>query len=107
MQAVNSRALTKRYVDSLKPAAKSVLAFDASLAGFGIRVMPSGHRSYFVQYRNKHGRSRWFTIGAHGPMTVDEARKIAKDVLHAVAEGKDPADARKAFRNAPDMGQLL
>ncbi|WMT73934.1 site-specific integrase [Bradyrhizobium sp. Ash2021] len=104
---VNSRALTKRYVDSLKPAAKAILAFDASLAGFGVRVMPSGHRSYFVQYRNKHGRSRWFTIGAHGPMTVDKARKIAKDVLHAVAEGKDPADARKAFRNAPDMGQLL
>jgi hypothetical protein len=57
MQAEKNRSLTKPYVESLKPAAKPILAFDASLAGFGVRVMPSGHRSYFVQYCNKHGQS--------------------------------------------------
>lgn len=77
MRKANDRALTKRYVESLKPAGAPVVVFDAGLAGFGVRVMPSGHRSYFVQYRNKEGRSRWYTIGAHGKVTVDQARTIA------------------------------
>ena len=103
----SNRTLTKRYVESLKPAAKPVLAFDAVLAGFGIRVMPSGHRSYFVQYRTRGGRSRWLTIGAHGAMTVDAARTIARRALHAVAEGGDPSGERLAFREAPVVGDLL
>lgn len=84
-----------------------MVAFDANLAGFGVRVMPSGHRSYFVQYRNNGGRSRWFTIGAHGPMTVDAARTMAKRVLHSVADGGDPATERTAFRKAPVVDELL
>ena len=66
--------LTKRSVESLAPAAAPIVWYDDKLAGFGVRVMPSGRRSYFVQYRNKHHRSRWFTIGAHGKVTADAAR---------------------------------
>ncbi|MHC2467146.1 tyrosine-type recombinase/integrase [Bradyrhizobium embrapense] len=107
MRQANDRALTKRYVESLKPGARPVVVFDAGLAGFGVRVMPSGHRSYFVQYRNKEGRSRWYTIGAHGKVTVDQARTIAKRVLHSAADGKDPAAERETFRTAPTVSDLL
>jgi hypothetical protein len=58
--------LTKRSVESVKPAAPSVVRYDDKLAGFAVRVMATGRRFYFVRYRNKHGRSRWFTIGEHG-----------------------------------------
>jgi hypothetical protein len=81
--------------------------FDANLSGFGVRVHPTGRKTYFVQYRNNHGRSRWFLLGVHGAITAEQARSDAKGVLQAVAQGVDPADTRKSFRNAPDVADLL
>jgi hypothetical protein len=95
----NRIKLTKRSVESLAPA--SAPTRDAELAGFGVRVMPSGRRYYFARYRNKHGRSRWFTIGEHGKVTLDTARAKARQIFQAVADGDDPSGEREAFRAAP------
>jgi integrase len=99
--------LTKRSVESFAAAAKVVVCYDDKLAGFGVRVMPTGRRYYFARYRNKHGRSRWFTIGEHGKLTVDAARAKAKQIFQAVADGDDPASEREAFRTAPTVNDLL
>ena len=65
--------------------------YDDKLAGFGVRVMPSGRRFYFVRYRNKHGRSRWFTIGEHGKVTADAGARQGSALLQAVAvDGERP-----------------
>jgi hypothetical protein len=78
------------------------------LSGFGVRVMPSGRRFYFVRYRNKHGRSRWFTIGEHGEVTADAGRAKAQRILQAVVvDGSDPSGEREAFRAAPTVSELL
>ncbi len=99
--------LTKRFVESRPKGEKAAVFFDEKLSGFGLRVMPSGKRFYFVQYRNAHGRSRWFTIGQHGKVTPAGARKLAGRVLEAVSNGKDPAGERLAFRDAPTVDELL
>jgi hypothetical protein len=99
--------LTKRSIEGFLPEAKPVIKYDDRLAGFGVRVMPSGRRYYFVRYRNKHNRSRWFTIGEHGKLTVDAARAKAKQIFQAVAEGNDPSSEREAFRAAPTVNDLL
>jgi integrase len=100
--------LTKRAVESLPTAAASAIWYDDKLAGFGVRVMPSGRRFYFARYRNKHGRSRWFTIGEHGKVTADAARTKAQRVLQTVAvDGSDPSGEREAFRAAPTVSDLL
>ena len=98
--------LTKRFVERVAPADKDLVLWDDVLPGFGLRVKASGVRSYVIQYRNVQGRSRRFTIGRHGILTPDEARKIAKDKLRAVAAGEDPAADRKAARSALDMAAL-
>jgi hypothetical protein len=68
----------------------------------------AGHRSYFIRYRNKHGRSRWFTIGEHGKITAEAARRAAQRILQAVAvDGSDPPGEREAFRAAPTVNDLL
>jgi len=46
--------ITKRAVDALTPGERPYIAFDPDLAGFGVRVMPSGVMSYIVEYR-PHG----------------------------------------------------
>src|SRR6516162_2648956 len=83
--------LTKRFVESVKPvAAVDQVIFDDEIPGFGLRVKPSGVRSYLVQYRNHQGRSRRLTLGKHGKLTADLARKHALRVFDAVRGGKDP-----------------
>jgi integrase len=100
--------LTKRTVESLSPGARAAIWYDEKLAGFGVRVMPSGRRFYFARYRNKHGRSRWFTIGEHGKVTAEAARAKAQRVLQTVAvDGSDPSGEREAFRAAPTVNDLL
>jgi integrase len=105
----NRIKITKRSVDSLEPATGGALIrYDDKLAGFGVRVMPSGRRFYFARYRNKHGRSRWFTIGEHGKVTAEAARKKAQRILQTVAvDGRDPSGEREAFRAAPTVSDLL
>ncbi len=57
------------------------MVWDETLPGFGVRVKPSGVRSYLVQYRNRQtGASKRATIGQHGPLlTFDQAKRQARD----------------------------
>jgi integrase len=88
--------LTKRVIDATKPVSNhDVFRWDAELRGFGLRVKPTGVKSYIIQYRTMTGISRRVTIGQHGRLTADEARTQAKIQLGRVARGDDPA-AEKA-----------
>ncbi len=99
--------LTKRFVESAKAAATDQVIFDDEIPGFGLRVLASGVRSYLVQYRNKQGRSRRLTIGKHGKITADIARKNALRIFDAVRAGNDPVAERRAYMDAPLVNDLL
>jgi integrase len=101
--------ITKRVVDGLKPGATEYFHWDPELVGFGVRVQPSGARSYVVKYRVGSGRTaptRRMTIGQVGKLTPDEARILAKKALGAVAHGGDPAAERTAERRATTLREL-
>ena len=98
--------ITKRLIDGLQPKAKDFVEFDDSLAGFGIRVWPSGKKSFVLWYRNIEGRARKLTLGVYGRLTVDEARQMARKALGHVAQGEDPAQAKQAARTDITMKEL-
>jgi len=97
--------LTKRFVENLAVDGKDYIVFDSEVNGFGIRVMPSGKKSYVVQYRSG-GRTRRMVIGRHGTVTSDEARKEAIRRLGEVARGDDPSLQRGERRRAPTVAYL-
>ena len=67
--------LAKRAIDAIKPDPKGdTVLWDDALAGFGLRVKPSGVKSYLIQYRNRDRVSRRYTFAKHGVLTPDEAR---------------------------------
>jgi integrase len=100
--------LTKRTVDAEQPEASEKFKWDDDLPGFGLRVFPSGRKSYVVQYKigGRGGRTRRISLGLHGKLTVDEARKKAARLLAAVADGGDPAMDRAEARQALSVADL-
>jgi integrase len=102
--------LTKRVVDALRPdPRRDVFKWDAgdgALKGFGVRVKPSGVAAYFVQYRNKEGRTRRLVLGRVGELTPDEARRMAADKLKEARTGGDPSAERHASRTAITVSEL-
>ena len=92
--------LTKRTVDALaKPAEGQDFLWDGEIRGFGVRVVPSGLKTFVVQYRNAEGKSRRIKIGRFGIMTVEKARELAKVKLGRVADGIDPAEEPEAGKD--------
>ena len=58
--------ITKSAVDALAADGKRYAAWDSELKGFGVRVAPSGRKTYVVQYRNSTGRTRKLALGRVG-----------------------------------------
>ena len=97
--------LTKRVVDALEAGEKDRFEWDDELPGFGVRVWPTGRKTYVAQYRVGK-QTRRFKIGTHGALTVEEARKQAKIVLGDVARGEDPQLDRSTKRKAMTVREL-
>jgi integrase len=91
--------LTKRVVDALHPEpGRDVFSWDTELRGFGVRVKPSGTKTFLIQYRNAEGRTRRCVIGPVGVLTAEGARSLAQKQLASTIDGKDPSAERRTAR---------
>jgi len=97
--------ITKRLVEAAEVCEKDYIICDNELRGFAVRVLPSGKRYYLVQYRIGT-RYRRMSIGQHGVLTAETARRTAFNLLAAVKDGKDPAGERQAGRKALTVAEL-
>ena len=82
------------------------LVWDRDMRGFGVKVYPSGKKTYLIQYRAGR-RTRRIAIGQHGVLTADEARTRAKQLLGAVARDNNPSADKQAKRHAPTIAGLF
>jgi integrase len=98
--------LTKSVVENIQPETRDVFLWDDSLPGFGIRVLPSGKRSFVLQYRNAERRTRRITLGRFGVLTVQQARQKAIQLLADVNGGGDPAESKRETSEAPTLSDL-
>lgn len=102
--------LTKQLIDTTLPASsKDVYLWDKSPVGFGLRIRPSGSKTFFYSYRPGGGRSaskKRLVIGQHGKVTLEQARKVAQEAAGQVAAGRDPVMERRAAREAMERQKL-
>lgn len=95
--------VTKKTVDDLiakaKAADDAVFLWDDALSGFGVKATATAC-SYVVQYRlgGRGSQTKRITLGKHGVLTPDQARKLAREKLGETAEGIDIAELRKEER---------
>ncbi len=90
--------LTKKTVDALPLPARGggqKLVWDDDVRGFGIRLTPT-KKTYIAQGRVRGKRTeRRVSLGEHGTLTLDEARRRAKLELASMLSGTDPMEDRK------------
>ena len=79
MTARRSVRLTNAGIARLKPEKTEYIVWDSRVAGLGVRVRPSGHRS-FVWHGHAHGRTVRRTIGSATLMTVEDARRECSEL---------------------------
>ncbi|MDP2826702.1 MAG: site-specific integrase [Sulfuritalea sp.] len=100
--------LTKKVVDEEQHGDKDKFVWDIESKGFGLKIFTTGAKSFVFQYRTPEGKSRRLTIGRYSDsLTVDQARKLAKNAAYDVHAGADPAGERKARREAVTIDELL
>ncbi|ADH85951.1 tyrosine-type recombinase/integrase [Desulfurivibrio alkaliphilus] len=97
--------INKTNVEKLTATDGRAIFWDDSITGFGVRVMPSGTKTYFFQGRVGRELIR-ITIGKHPAVTPEQARKLAKIHAGNIATGKDPRPERQTAANAT-FGDLM
>jgi integrase len=97
--------LTKRKIDAAEAQEKEYFIWDDTLPGFGLRILPSGRKSYVVQYRAGR-RARRMSLGPNTVLACEQARGQAITILAAVRKGEDPSADRAAQRGAIIMTEL-
>jgi len=103
--------LTKTQIDGFVyqgPAPRRDVRWDTAVPGFGVRIYPSGKKSFVLSYRLK-GRKRLFTVAQYGALTLDEARKRAQRRLVGIPDDEkpvNPLDVREAARTGGTVRDL-
>lgn len=100
--------LTKAAIDAMKFEGKDAKAkdvrWDDRVPGFGVRIWPSGVKTFVFKYRVA-GRQRYHTLGKYGALTPDQALKMATLKAAAVLQGQDPQTDRKSAREAKTVAE--
>lgn len=98
--------INKTNVDAQEPGTSELMLWDDRISGFGLKVTPAGAKSYLFQYRlgGRAGRTRRYSIGKHGPITAEKARKEAERLSALVRQGIDPQQEKQdSGRRAVDL----
>lgn len=102
--------ITKRTIDASAPRKQRYTVFDSVVPGFGLRVYPTGAKSWIFEYRPGEGGRRIakkrITIGRLGDYTPEAARKRADGLRALVKTGIDPQSEKARQREALSVTEL-
>lgn len=94
--------ITARMIASAEPGEY----WDADVTGFKLIVTKAGHRSFAIEGR-LHGRKVKHTFGRFGKISIEQARRRAKELLFEIVQGRDPAATAMAARREWTVKQLV
>lgn len=106
MQKTTEKLSAKRAAKA-EPTGKRYFVFDSAVNGFGLVVQPSGAKAFIFQYRDRQGNKRRIKIGDYGPLTVDQARDIARKHYAEVSQGNDPRELAKQATDVLRVTDLI
>lgn len=91
--------LSDKFCDGARgDPAKRIEHMDAIVPGLAFIVQPSGKRSWGVRYRDEQKKPVKVTLGPYPLIGLADAREQAREVLHKVAKGQDPAAEKRTLK---------
>ena len=99
--------MTDQSLARLKPAESRIDVTDALVTNLMMSIHPKGKKIWSVRYR-ADGKRVKMKLGEYPDLTLGDARRRAKDVLHSVADGENPAyENRRAVEAKSKARQTL
>ena len=89
------------------PARKKTDYFDVTQRGFLLEVRQSGGKTYYQRYTDDRGRERQYKIGPAEVLTLDQARRKARQVVAEALLGADPQQKRREMRAVPQLNTFV
>ncbi len=89
------------------PERKKVDYFDAGQRGFMLEVRRSGGKTYYQRYTDERGRERQYKIGPADVLSLDQARRKARQVVAEALLGADPQQKRRETRAVPQLKDFV
>ena len=110
--------LTKTTVEAAQPKLKDYIIFDKELAGFGLKITPTGSKIFIYQYRiSGSKKTQRYTIGRYldhvinnnkkQRLTVNNARSIAEVLRGQTKSGINPKADKKIAESENSMICIL
>jgi integrase len=90
---------TDKGIAALKPKGDRYEAWEDGRSGFGVRVAPSGRKSWLYMYRFD-GKARRMTLGAYPAIPLATARVKFAEAKRKLDHGEDPGALAKAEKVA-------
>jgi integrase len=91
----NKINFTKANIDALPTPelGKRVIYHDIRTHGLQLRV--TSVKTFFVNRRIRGGNPERITLGRYPDMTIEQARRKTIEIMHDIAEGKNPAEIKR------------
>ena len=107
MAKLQRTTISRRTVAALK-ADRDTVFWDSELLGFGVRIYPTGRKVYVVQTRADGKDGKRVTVGRHGVISAEEARRRAALIVARIKAGEEPVPEPMAAKlaNGPTVADL-
>jgi integrase len=103
--------LAKKIIDALEPRELPYIEPDSEIPGFGIKVMPSGVKTFVLGYRPMPGGrgtpKRQLKLGTYGPMSPEQARQAALTAFAEIRLGHDPQGEKSRQRKSLSVVEFI
>lgn len=92
---------TKAEIDALPlpQKGKRDTYHDTKVNGLHLRISSTGIKTFSVFKRIKGGNPERITLGRYPDMTIDQARRRTMEINLAIADGRNPAEAKRNLKS--------
>lgn len=89
--------LTEEAISTAPPRATEYTIWSEAVTGLGLRVRPSGVRTYIAMFRIAgRGNPCKITLGKSGSLSLDMAKRLAREIRVEASAGNDPRPMHKS-----------
>src|SRR5690242_3878305 len=89
------------------PGRKKIDYFDLTQRGFMLEVRSSGGKTFYQRYTDERGREHQYKIGSAAVLTLEQARRKARQVVAQALLGTDPQQKRREMRAVPLLSRFV